>query len=92
MGETSQKKEEKLKTNLFSRVRLVSLRSSHLPFKKHYFGFREFKSPLYEHRPANRPDQMFLIFLGKIFFFQVILPKYFYLAIPIPYKRGARGL
>ena len=28
-------------------IRLVSERSSHLPFKMHYVGFRAFKSPLY---------------------------------------------
>jgi len=28
-------------------TRLVSVRSSHLPFKMHYVWFREFKSPLY---------------------------------------------
>jgi len=37
-------------------IRLVSVRSSHLPFKMLSVGFRAFKSPLYWHRRANRTD------------------------------------
>jgi len=38
------------------RIRLVSLRSSHLPFKMHSAGFRAFKS----NRRANRTDLRFI--------------------------------
>jgi len=35
---------------------LVSVRSSHLPYKMHSVGFRAFKFPFYLHRRANRTD------------------------------------
>jgi len=35
-------------------TKLVSVRSSHLPFKMHSVGFQTFKSPLYYHKRANR--------------------------------------
>ena len=38
-------------------IRLVSVRSSHLPFKMHEVGFRAFKSRLYRTlKRANRTD------------------------------------
>jgi len=33
---------------------MVSVRSSHLPFKMHKVGFRALKSPVYLYRRANR--------------------------------------
>jgi len=32
------------------------VRSSRLPYEMHSVGFRAFKSPLYQHRRANRTD------------------------------------
>jgi len=42
----------------FKCIRLISMRSSNLPFKMHYVGFRAFKSALYYHRRANRTDRL----------------------------------
>jgi len=37
-------------------IKLVFVRSRHLPFKMHSVVFRAFKSPFYEHGRANRND------------------------------------
>ena len=46
-------------------IRLVSVRSSHLPFNMHQVGFRAFKSPLCDHRRANRTYQVPLATVGS---------------------------
>jgi len=38
---------------------MFSARSSHLPFKMHWAGFRAFKSPLYYQSRANRNDKKY---------------------------------
>ena len=37
-------------------IRLVSMRSSHLPLKMHLVGFRAFNSPLHQRRRTNWTD------------------------------------
>jgi len=40
-------------------IKLLSVRSTHHPFKMHWTGLYAFKSPLYLHGRANRSDQSF---------------------------------
>jgi len=56
LGPSSQKKmylKMPFKMILLKGVGLVSVHSSHLPFKMLKVGFRAFRSPLYQHKRAN---------------------------------------